>query len=175
MDCRARGISVEKSHLQNITPYQFGRPTRYQAGRRRQTPSWYSETWQSSQDSDLKEHASYKERSRQHTQGQTSDTGGASARRDGAGRQEAGEKEKCRSSEWATSKTLNIAHEELWELQKILDRKKASLRKTYKTQAEANDNVPHHHRKLPRAEKTSKKETVMTNEVEGNKQLKTAE
>ena len=49
--------------------------------------------------------------------------------------------QQIRAADWTTEKRCSIGREDLWDLQKILAGEKASLRKTYKTQTEANDKV----------------------------------
>ena len=56
----------------------------------------------------------------------------------GSGRQ-AGKK--TYAADWSTAKRVSVREEHIWELQKILDGQKGSLRKTYKSQREAHDNV----------------------------------
>ena len=48
---------------------------------------------------------------------------------------------KIKVSDWFTEKRIGAQEEHIWELQEILDGKKGSLRKTDRSQREANDNL----------------------------------
>ena len=55
--------------------------------------------------------------------------------------QQAGKKKKIKAADWPTEKRISVPWENMGELQKILDGKMGRLRKTCKSQTEANNNV----------------------------------
>ena len=48
-------------------------------------------------------------------------------------------KKKGKAADWSTENGVSVPKEHIWELQKILDGKRGSLRKLYKSQTEGND------------------------------------
>ena len=96
----------------------------------------------------------YKEWGRHDTRSHTTETGGASSSTRERRRQDSGKKHKSQTSGEAPGKFLNITCEVVWDVQKVLDGKKASLCKTDKTQTKANDKVCDLNRKTEKALKT---------------------